>query len=130
MNLDIEEIEYIRRVFDDLLFINKSVPVIVEGKRDRIALKRLGLKGRIIQLHRGQNIYEFCEDILKKYEKVILLIDWDKRGEQLYQKVTDLLKGHFEEYSIFRETLIRLFGKEIKEVEEIPKILREYGIFQ
>ena len=130
MNLDIEEIEYIRHIFDDLLYLNKSIPIIVEGKRDRIALKRLGLKGRIIQLHRGQNIYEFCEDILKKYEKVILLIDWDKRGEQLYQKVADLLKGHFEEYSIFRETLIRLFGKEIKEVEEIPKILRDYGIFQ
>ncbi len=130
MNLEIEEIEYIRRIFDDLLFLNKSIPIIVEGKRDRIALKRLGLKGKIIQLHRGQSIYEFCEDILKKYEKVILLIDWDKRGEQLYQKVTDLLKGHFEEYSIFRETLIKIFGKEIKEVEEIPKILREYGIFQ
>jgi len=130
LKLDIEEIEYIRRIFDDLLYLNRSIPIIVEGKRDRIALKRLGLEGKIILLHRGQNIYEFCEDILKKYEKVILLIDWDKRGEQLYQKVTDLLKGHFEEYSIFRETLIRLFGKEIKEVEEIPKILREYGIFQ
>jgi len=125
---EMQEREFIKRLFNDLILLNRSIPIIVEGKRDRIALKKIGIKGKVILLHRGQNLYEFCEDVLRRHEKVILLLDWDRKGQQIYQKVSDLLKGHFEEYSLFRDTLIKLFGDEIKEVEEIPRILKGYGI--
>ncbi len=128
MKPEIQEREFIKRLFNDLILLNRSIPIIVEGKRDRIALKKIGIKGKVILLHRGQNLYEFCEDVLRRHEKVILLLDWDRKGQQIYQKVSDLLKGHFEEYSLFRDTLIKLFGDEIKEVEEIPRILKGYGI--
>ncbi|HHN65397.1 MAG TPA: toprim domain-containing protein [Nitrospirae bacterium] len=128
MKPEMQEREFIKRLFNDLILLNRSIPIIVEGKRDRIALKKIGIKGKVILLHRGQNLYEFCEDVLRRHEKVILLLDWDRKGQQIYQKVSDLLKGHFEEYSLFRDTLIKLFGDEIKEVEEIPRILKGYGI--
>ncbi len=125
MIIEPEKAELIIKILDDLSQVNRFVPIIVEGKRDREALRRLGIEGRIIQLHSGKNIYEFCEDILRSYEHIILLLDWDERGELLYKKVTSYLKGHFEEFSIFRETIKSLCESVIKEVEEIPRLLKE-----
>jgi 5S rRNA maturation endonuclease (ribonuclease M5) len=113
------------RILRDLKEINRLVPIIVEGKRDRHALRRLGFSGEIILLHTGKGLYEFSEEILRRYDRVVILLDWDQRGSQLYQKLTSLLKGHYEEFAIFRDTLISLCSSEIQTVEEIPRILNK-----
>lgn len=122
--VDLERAERIREVFDALYEVNKRVPVIVEGKRDSEALRRLGLAGEIITLHRGNNLYEFCEEVAEKYERVVLLLDWDERGESLYRFLGGHLKGHWEEFSGFREILKILCQKDIKDIEGIPRLLR------
>ena len=76
---DIERAERLREVLEALYEVNKRVPVIVEGKRDAIALRRLGLVGEIITLHRGKGPYDFCEDIVERFSKVIILLDWDEK---------------------------------------------------
>jgi len=38
--------------------VNKRVPVIVEGRRDTDALRKIGLVGDIITLHSGKGVYE------------------------------------------------------------------------
>ena len=114
----------LREVFDDLQEVNKKVPVIVEGKRDASALRNLGLMGDIITLHNGQDLYEFCDDILQRHNRIVLLLDWDRKGEDLNKIVSHNLKGHWEEYSSFRELLKILCQKEIKDIEGIPSLLR------
>jgi len=121
---DIERAERLRLVIEALYEINKSIPVIVEGKKDASALRRLGLAGEIITLHRGKSIYEFCTDIEERFHRVIILLDWDKNGNNLNKTLSKNLKGHWEEFSSFREILKLLCQKDINDIEGIPKLLR------
>jgi len=120
---DLERAERLREVLEALYEVNKRVPVIVEGKKDAIALKRLGLVGEIITLHSGKGLYEFCEDIAEKFSKVVILLDWDEKGERLCRSLSRDLRGHCEEFSVFRGIIRVLCQKDIKDIEGIPKLL-------
>lgn len=121
---DTERSTRLREVFDDLQELNKNIPVIVEGKRDASALRSLGLMGDIITLHNGKDLYEFCDDLSRRHSRVILLLDWDRKGEELQRILSHNLKGHWEEFSSFRDLLKILCQKEIKDIEGIPSLLR------
>ena len=60
---DIERAERVREIIEYLHEINETIPIIVEGKKDASALRQLGIEGRIIKLHTGKNLYDFCDDI-------------------------------------------------------------------
>ncbi|MGC8937568.1 MAG: toprim domain-containing protein, partial [Thermodesulfovibrio sp.] len=122
--LDWERAEKIREVLHYLYEINKLVPIIVEGKKDKKALRDIGFDGEIITLHSGKSIYEFTETIAQKFEKIVLLIDWDEKGEELYCKVGENLQGMWEDFASIRELLKLLCQKEITEIEEIPSLFQ------
>jgi 5S rRNA maturation endonuclease (ribonuclease M5) len=121
---DIERAERLKSVVEALYEINKNIPIIVEGKKDVTALRRLGLVGEIITLHNGKNLYDFCVDIEEKFHRVIILLDWDKKGDNLNKALTENLKGYWEEFSSFREIIKLLCQKDINDIEGIPKLLR------
>ncbi|MGB9715060.1 MAG: toprim domain-containing protein [Thermodesulfovibrionales bacterium] len=121
---DIERAERLRKIIEALYEVNKNVPIIVEGNRDVSALRKLGLIGEIIPLHNGESLYDFCLDIAERFQKVILLLDWDKKGENLNRAISTYLSGYWEEFSFFREILKVNCQKEIKDIEGIPKLLR------
>ncbi len=120
---DFERAERLKEVLNSLYSINKIIPIIVEGRRDANALRKIGLVGEIITLHSGKGIYEFCEDIAERFNRVILLMDWDDKGESLYNTVSQHLKGHWEEFAPFREIIKILCQKDIKDIEGIPTLL-------
>jgi len=120
---DIERAERLKEVIEALYEINKGIPVIVEGKKDASALRSLGLTGEVIILHNGKNLYDFCTDITERFHRVILLLDWDKKGEDLSKILSENLKGHWEKFSSFRELLKLLCQKEISDIEGIPRLL-------
>lgn len=120
---DIQRIERLKEVLEALYEINKRIPIIVEGKRDVSALRRIGLVGDIIALHGGKGLYEFCDDISERFQKIILLIDWDEKGESLYKNLSSNLRGMWEEFSAFREIIKILCQKDIKDIEGIPTLL-------
>lgn len=122
---DLERASRLREVMDVLYEINKKIPVIVEGKKDAVALRKLGLIGEIITLHSGNNLYEFSENISERFNRVIILLDWDSKGESLNKALNTHLKGLWEEYSGFREILQILCQKDIKDIEGIPKLLKK-----
>ncbi len=121
---DAERSARLRQVLEDLQEVNKKVPVIVEGKRDAAALRGLGLMGDIITLHNGRNMYDFCDEITRVHERVVLLVDWDRKGEDLNKVLSHNLKGHWEEFSSYREILKILCQKEVKDIEGIPSLLK------
>ncbi len=88
---DAQRAERLREVLAELIEVNKSTPVIVEGKKDALALRSLGLDGEIITLHRGQNLYEFSEEIIESYGTAVLLLDWDQRGDQMTKALEESL---------------------------------------
>jgi len=59
--------------------------IIVEGKEDKAALKRLGITN-IVQLNK-KPLYKIVEELIEKSKGVIILTDLDKKGKQLYGKL-------------------------------------------
>lgn len=117
---DTERAERLKEVLEALYEINKRIPIIVEGKRDVRALRNIGFIGEIITLHSGKGMYEFCEDILERFHRIVLLMDWDEKGESLHKTLSAHLRGHWEEFAPFRETIKILCQKDIKDIEGIP----------
>jgi len=64
--------------------------VIVEGKEDKAALKRLGITNTI-QLNK-KPLYKIVEELVKEGKEVIILTDLDKKGKQLYGKLNHNLQ--------------------------------------
>jgi 5S rRNA maturation endonuclease (ribonuclease M5) len=120
---DLERAERLKEVLEALCEVNKRFPVIVEGKKDAQALKKLGLVGEIIPLHGGKGLYDFSEELADQFSKVVLLLDWDTKGETLFRSLRNNLPGHWEEFSAFRELLKMICQKDIKDIESIPTLL-------
>ncbi len=121
---DTERVERLKGVIEALCEINTIIPVIVEGKKDAAALRRLGLVGEIITLHNGKSLYDFCTDITERFHRVIIMLDWDEKGESLNKAISKHLRGHWEEFSSFRVLLKMLCQKDINDIEGIPKLIR------
>lgn len=108
-------------VLKELSVANQSEPIVVEGKRDKEALRRLGFEGEIILLNSGKGYYEFCEGLKDRYDSVILLIDWDSKGTEIYRKLAGQLPQ--SAYAFLRQRLIFLCQKDIFDVQSIPSLL-------
>ena len=80
--------------------------VIVEGKEDKAALKRLGITN-IVQLNK-RPLYKVVEELIEKVKPVIILTDLDKKGKQLYGKLNhDLQRFGVKIDNKFRHFLVR-----------------------
>ena len=120
MNLErcIEEVEL---ALEELVEINNSVPVIVEGVKDQRALRKLGLIGTIIKINKGMSLSDFSDWISVRYKKVIILSDWDRRGGSLCRRLKELLEGRVQIDVEFRQRLSTYAM--IKKVEGLPSWL-------
>jgi 5S rRNA maturation endonuclease (ribonuclease M5) len=61
--------------------------VTVEGKKDEIALRILGLQGEILVYNNFKGITNFVDYVARNGRKVILLLDRDKNGRTLTSKI-------------------------------------------
>ena len=114
----------VKEIFEELSFFNEKIPIIVEGKNDELALRKLGVKGEIIKLNTGQTILNFCEDLSRKYNEVIILTDWDPKGTQLFTKLIKNFKfNNVKTLKKFWREFKRFCSKEVREVEFLPKFL-------
>ena len=69
---------------------DSDIVVIVEGKEDKAALKRLGIT-KVVQLNK-RPLYKVVEELVKKEKPVIILTDLDKKGKQIYKKLNHDLR--------------------------------------
>lgn len=79
-----QEILELKRFIWQLNSIKECV-VVVEGKRDANALKKLGYLGKILEFHKFGGMIDFT-DFAAKYKNIILLFDRDKNGRCLTAK--------------------------------------------
>ena len=109
-------------IFNKLFIANESIPIIVEGKKDEEALRKLGASGTIIRLNTGQSIFQFCEELARDYKQVIILTDWDAKGQQLFNRLKrDLQNNCVKAIDNFWLEFKRYCSKEIHEVEFLTK---------
>ena len=76
------------------LYLNKlkksNKIIIVEGKKDKEALEKLGIKN-IIELSK-KPLFQVIEDIADNGKECVILTDLDKKGKELYGKINSGLQ--------------------------------------
>lgn len=65
--------------------------VIVEGKRDAKALKKLGYRGRILEFHKFGGLVRFT-DCAAEFDEIIMMLDADRKGRYLTSRILRLLE--------------------------------------
>ncbi|NJF25402.1 toprim domain-containing protein [Thermococcus sp. Bubb.Bath] len=96
--------------------------IIVEGPRDEVALRNLGVRAEIIKLSR----LPLSEIALtaSQYREVMILTDFDRKGEELAKKLLSYLSGYpCRVDSRTRKELKKLAKKDIKGIEDL------YGLY-
>lgn len=76
----------------------------MEGKRDELALKKLGFSGKICQFHSFKGLTRFV-DTMPRYGNLILLLDSDRKGRYLTGKITSQLQHRMTVDLSFRRKL-------------------------
>ena len=111
--------------------------VLVEGRRDRIALQNLGFEGPIEVLNRGWSVDDVLVHLLETYGRrsaqdrgpsVVVLMDWDRTGGRLQNNIRRNLESldvRFDER--LRSTLMRCLKPETRVVEGLSGLCEVLG---
>ncbi|MDH3395154.1 MAG: toprim domain-containing protein [Nitrosopumilus sp.] len=112
-----QEILELKDFVFELNSIRNSV-VIVEGKRDTNALKKLGYHGKILEFHRFGGMINFIDSVAK-YERLIILFDSDKKGRTLTEKTIQLLQRRTKIDLSFKRKLRMITKGKIMFIEQL-----------
>jgi len=114
-----------------------NAAVFVEGRRDRIALERLGFSGPVEVLNRGWSVDDVLVHLVETYGRkstvdegpsIIVLMDWDRTGGRLQTTIRRNLESldvRFEER--LRSTLMRCLKPETRVVEGLSGLIDVLG---
>jgi len=92
--------------------------VIVEGKRDSNALRKLGHTGKVLEFHRFNGMINFADSVAK-FEKLIILFDRDKKGRTLTEKTIQLLQRRTKVDLTFKRKLHIITKGKIMFIEQL-----------
>ncbi len=92
--------------------------VVVEGKRDYTALRRIGYTGKILEFHKFGGMINFA-DSAAKYEKIILLFDRDRQGRHLTGKTIRLLQRRTKVDLTYKRRLGKITKGKIMFIEQL-----------
>ena len=112
-----EEVIELKNFIFQLNSMKDSV-VVVEGKRDSIALKKLGYSGKILEFHRFGGMIDFADSV-SKYKRLIILFDRDKKGRTLTGKTIQLLQRRTKVDLSFKRKLRIITKGKIMFIEQL-----------
>jgi len=104
----------------DFIFQLNSIEetVVVEGKRDSIALRKIGYTGKILEFHKFGGMVNFTDSVAK-YGNLILLFDRDRQGRQLTEKTIQLLQRRTKIDITYKRKLMVITKGKIKFIEQL-----------
>ncbi len=104
----------------------KKILIVVEGRKDVIALRSFGIEGPILAVKTGGKSYAQALQEIEETgaTEIILLLDFDRRGKQGMAH----LKGELERKKVkvnltFWRAISALAGREIQCIESIPSYM-------
>ena len=112
-----QEILELKNFVSELNSIEESV-VIVEGKRDSNALRKLGYTGNVLEFHRFGGMVDFADSV-SKYDRLIILFDRDKKGRTLTGKTIQLLQRRTRVDLSFKRKLRMITKGKIMFIEQL-----------
>jgi len=114
-------------------------PILVEGKRDVIALRKLGFTGKIEKVNRGWNMPRLVAYLYEKYgtrnpvdggDAIILLMDWDRTGGRIQRDLANRLESLDVKVNIStRKEIARCLKPEGRTVEGLAAHAGELRVF-
>ncbi len=107
--------------------VEQGMPILIEGKKDEEALKELGITGNIIKVSgSGLKLFEIAEIAAKTSSKVIILTDFDRKGDILAKKLSEDIQslGSHPDLNI-RRNIIKITRRYIKDIESLPKHMKQ-----
>ena len=111
------EIEEVKKFVKQLNSEKYSV-IVVEGKRDSAALRKLGLSGKIIEFHSFNGLVKFADSVAK-YKNIILLLDGDRNGRYVTKRIIGLLEHRTKVDLSFKKKLISVTKGKIRFIEQL-----------
>ncbi|AFS83247.1 TOPRIM domain-containing protein [Candidatus Nitrosopumilus sediminis] len=112
-----QEILELKKFVCELNAIENGV-VIVEGKRDSTALRKLGFTGKVLEFHRFTGMIDFADSV-SKHERLIILFDRDKKGRTLTGKTIQLLQRRTKVDLSFKRKLRIITKGKIMFIEQL-----------
>jgi len=92
--------------------------IVVEGKRDELALQKLGFTGKICQFHSFKGLIKFA-DSMPKYKNLIILLDSDRKGRYLTKRIVSQLQHRMTVDLSYRKQLTIITKGRIRNVEDL-----------
>jgi 5S rRNA maturation endonuclease (ribonuclease M5) len=117
MKITLSEIDDLKD-FISLLNSKKDSIVVVEGKRDSAALKKLGFSGKIYEFHSFKGLVKFA-DSMDSYKRMILLLDLDRKGRYLTRRIISLLEHRIKIDLFFKRKLALITKGKIRHIEDL-----------
>ncbi len=124
-----KRLEVLEELIDDLSTrsLEGSI-IVVEGKRDVVSLRNLGIEGPI-ETSTHSPVLELSGKLAEKGKEIIVLTDWDRRGDLLGSKVSADLRYLGQNVDTdFRIRLSSLVKKEIKDVESLYSYMEKMRV--
>ncbi|MGC9517681.1 MAG: toprim domain-containing protein [Methanomicrobiales archaeon] len=118
----------IEEELEELKFcVEEGIPILIEGKKDEQALKELGINGNFIKVSgSGLKLFEIAEIATKHSSKVVILTDFDKKGNQLAKKLSKDIQslGSHPDLKI-RRKIMGMIRRYIKDIQSLPKHINQ-----
>jgi len=119
------DVHDISKVKDFVKSLNsKHGIVVVEGKRDEDAIKKLGYTGKICQFHSFKGLIKFA-DSMPKYKNLVLLLDSDRKGRYLTKRIISQLQHRMTIDLSYRKELTAITKGRVKNVEDLTMYVSE-----
>lgn len=117
MRVTEQEVQDVRNF---ILLLNSQVDsvVIVEGKRDSTALKKIGFSGKVLELHKFGGMIKFVDSVAK-YQRLIILLDGDRKGRYLTGKIVEQLQHRTKVDLSFKRKLVSITKGKIRFIEQL-----------
>jgi len=112
-----QEVQDIRN-FISLLNYQVNSVVIVEGKHDSTALKKLGFSGTVLEFYKFGGMTKFADSVAK-YERLIMLLDGDRKGKYLTGKIIGQLQHRTKVDLSFKRKLVEITKGKIRFIEQL-----------
>jgi len=117
VKIKVQDISKVQEFVKSLNSAHNSI-LVVEGKRDEDALKKLGYSGKICQFHSFKGLAKFA-DSMPKYKNLVLLLDSDRKGRYLTKRIIAQLQHRMTVDLSYRKELTIITRGRVKNVEDL-----------
>lgn len=117
MIVEEQEIIEIKDFVSHLNSMRESV-VVVEGKRDSEALKKIGFSGKVVEFHKFGGMINFVDSVAR-HENLIILFDGDRKGKYFTRKTIQLLQRRTKVDLTFKRKLTSITKGKIRFIEQL-----------